>query len=281
MMQETVESGTGTEAQIDGVAVAGKTGTTSDNKDRWFAGYTPSYTAVVWCGYDNPQEIVLSDENIDNPAAVLWNRVISAISTSADSSFDKPTDMIEVELCQDSGLLPTSWCTNDVRGDRTVTVLMAAEDVPTTYCNMHVEQELCCVNGVYHLATAACEEAGTVASYGMLNYARQFPIAGIVVADQQYCVGYLAKQSGYSEARADTLDPVNAACTIHEPEETETEVEEEEEEPDTEEEETADAFEYYVPRYDIYTPTEDTYDMPEETPEAITDEGTDTEEFGG
>ncbi len=216
MMQETVENGTGTEAQIEGVSVAGKTGTTSDNKDRWFAGYTPSYTAVVWCGYDDPQEIILSDETIDNPAAVLWNKVLSAVSnTETDSSFSKPTDMIEVTVCQDSGLLPTSWCSKDVRGDRTVTVILAAEDIPTTYCNMHVETELCCVDGSYHLATAACVTAGTVDSYGLLNYSRQFPIAGIVVADQQYCIGYLASISGYSEARADTLDPVNTECTIH------------------------------------------------------------------
>jgi hypothetical protein len=54
-----------------------------------------------------------------------------------------------------------------------------------------------------------------VEKYGLLNYSRQFPSAGIVVADQQYCVGVLVKQSGYSEARCDTLDPANEVCTIH------------------------------------------------------------------
>ena len=45
-----VEQGTGTAARLDRPA-AGKTGTTQDYGDAWFAGYTPSYTAVVWMGY--------------------------------------------------------------------------------------------------------------------------------------------------------------------------------------------------------------------------------------
>ena len=216
MMEETVKDGTGVEAQIEGISVAGKTGTTSDDKDRWFAGYTPGHTAVVWCGYDQPQEIVLQDESIDNPAAVLWNKVMREVcQDETASSFQKPSDIIEVEVCADSGLLTTGWCENDVRGDRTVTVMLAAEDVPTEYCSVHVEEQLCYANGVYHLATSACERAGTVSSYGMLNLSRQFPIAGVVVADQQYCIGYAAKQAGYSEARANTLDPVNEDCPIH------------------------------------------------------------------
>lgn len=214
MMEETVESGSGTEAQIDGVSVAGKTGTTDDDKDRWFAGYTPEYTAVVWCGYDQPQEVVLTDDSIENPASVLFSRVLSLIS-QPDSGFYKPSNIIEVELCQDSGLLPTNWCEHDLRGDRTVTIMMAAEDVPTEYCNDHVEKSLCYTNGTYHLATEGCEREGDVSQFGMLNINRQFPIASVVVSDQQYCVGYLARQTGYAEARCNSLDPYNELCPYH------------------------------------------------------------------
>jgi penicillin-binding protein 1A len=216
MMQETVKNGTGKEAQIEGMSTAGKTGTTSDDKDRWFAGYTPYYTAVVWCGYDTPQEIVLEDDSIDNPASVLWNKVMTKVNEGKTNiEFSKPSDIIEVEVCADSGLLPTDWCVNDLRGDRTTTVLLAAEDVPTTYCNIHVETAICTSGESYHVANEYCAEKGTVEKYGLLNYSRQFPVADIVVTDQQYCVGVLVKQSGYSEARCDTLDPVNKVCTIH------------------------------------------------------------------
>jgi penicillin-binding protein 1A len=48
-----VQSGTATSAQIAGVAVAGKTGTTSDYGDAWFVGWTPQMTTAVWVGYPN------------------------------------------------------------------------------------------------------------------------------------------------------------------------------------------------------------------------------------
>ena len=216
MMQETVESGTGVEAQLDNMPVAGKTGTTSDDKDRWFAGYTPYYTAVVWCGYDTPQEIVLSGD-VDNPAAVLWQKVMSIVSEGQNyKEFNKPSDVIEVEVCADSGLLPTEWCRNDMRGDRTVTVQLSTEDVPTSYCNLHVEESVCISTEGTHVANEYCStRGGTIVKYGMLNYSRQFPLQGIVVADQQYCIGYTAPRSGYYEARSDTQDPVNTVCEAH------------------------------------------------------------------
>lgn len=216
MMEETVKDGTGVEAKMDNMAVAGKTGTTSDDKDRWFAGYTPYYTAVVWCGYDTPQEIVITDENVDNPACVLWNKVMTLIHESKPyANFERPSEFVEAEVCADSGLLCTKWCRNDIRGDRSTTVVLAQEDVPTESCTMHVEESICTVNGESHVASEKCASKGTVETYGMLNYSRQFPIAGIVVADQQYCIGYLLKQNGYSEARCDTMTPVNEPCSVH------------------------------------------------------------------
>ena len=187
MMQETVESGTGTEAKIPGVAVAGKTGTTSEDRDRWFAGYTPRHTAVVWCGYDQPQEIVLTDKTIDNPAAVLWQKVLSDLDAdAAGTGFSRPSNIIEVSLCQDGGMLPTGWCQRDLRGDRTVTIQLAAEDIPTDYCDLHVEAALCHTDGTYHLANDECYEDGEVERYGLLNYNRQFPVTRLRVP-MQYC----------------------------------------------------------------------------------------------
>ena len=52
-MEDVVTSGTGTAVNFGNMAIAGKTGTTSDYNEVWFAGYTPYYTATVWTGYDN------------------------------------------------------------------------------------------------------------------------------------------------------------------------------------------------------------------------------------
>ncbi|MBR1846002.1 MAG: hypothetical protein IJ792_05320, partial [Oscillospiraceae bacterium] len=72
MLINAVDNGTGRNARINGVVVAGKTGTTNDDYDRWFAGYTPDYTAVVWSGYEKAETI-----NYDgNPSVDLWHEVM-------------------------------------------------------------------------------------------------------------------------------------------------------------------------------------------------------------
>ena len=63
--------GTGGGARFSGMHIAGKTGTTNDNYDRYFTGYTPYYCAAVWVGYKNNERISYSV----NPAASLWRPV--------------------------------------------------------------------------------------------------------------------------------------------------------------------------------------------------------------
>ena len=53
MLTGVVQHGTGTSAEISGVDVAGKTGTTTDYADAWFVGWTPELTTAVWVGYPN------------------------------------------------------------------------------------------------------------------------------------------------------------------------------------------------------------------------------------
>jgi len=76
MLQNAVQSGTGTEANLGSLMpAAGKTGTTTDSKDRWFCGYTPYYVAAVWTGYDSPAVMSFSG----NPAAQIWKSVMKPI----------------------------------------------------------------------------------------------------------------------------------------------------------------------------------------------------------
>ena len=52
LLQGVINGGTGGSAKFSGMTIAGKTGTTSENYDRYFVGYTPYYVAAVWTGYD-------------------------------------------------------------------------------------------------------------------------------------------------------------------------------------------------------------------------------------
>ncbi|MEA4964303.1 MAG: PBP1A family penicillin-binding protein [Oscillospiraceae bacterium] len=214
MMQATVTSGTGTAASLGSMPVAGKTGTTSDNFDRWFAGYTPYYTAVTWTGYDTPETIVTTDGS-GNPSITLWQKVMSSIHSDLTvQDFWKLGNVVECSVCQDSGMLATDACRSDPRGDRTVTAYLALEDVPTEYCTNHKMVDICGVSN--HVATEYCEQqaAGSIYQVGMLNVSRFFPIEGIVVQDQQY--NYIGEvPAGYVAAESAVPDPLNLECYVH------------------------------------------------------------------
>ena len=75
MLENAVENGTGTEATLWSMPVAGKTGTSGEYKDRWFVGCTPYYVAAVWTGFDTPARINVSG----NPAARLWKAVMRPV----------------------------------------------------------------------------------------------------------------------------------------------------------------------------------------------------------
>lgn len=234
MLENTVESGTGTAAQIANMTVAGKTGTTTSDFDRWFAGYTPYYTGVVWCGYDDPEEVVLTDSST-NPAIVLWQKVMEQVHDGLpNKEFNKPTNVVECTVCRDSGLLMTDACREDPRGSRAVTVELSLYDVPTQNCDVHKEVEICGASG--HVVNEYCKqvEGNTTKTVGLLDVSRAFPVRGITVQDQAYAVPNDSLPAGYYPALSPDVDAINVECYIHtrddlpEPEAPEDEDEEEE-----------------------------------------------------
>ncbi len=88
MLCNAVNSGTGGEARLSGMPAGGKTGTTTNNCDRWFVGFTPYYVAAVWTGYDMPEYMNFSG----NPAAQIWKLVMEPIHKDLPTkSFPAPT----------------------------------------------------------------------------------------------------------------------------------------------------------------------------------------------
>ena len=215
MLENTVESGTGTAAQIENMTVAGKTGTTTSDFDRWFAGYTPYYTGVVWCGYDDPEEVVLTDSST-NPAIVLWQKVMEQVHDGLpNKEFNKPTNVVECTVCRDSGLLMTDACREDPRGSRAVTVELSLYDVPTQNCDVHKEVEICGASG--QVVNEYCKqvEGNTTKTVGLLDVSRAFPGRGITVQDQAYAVPNDSLPAGYYPALSPDVDAINVECYIH------------------------------------------------------------------
>lgn len=228
MMMNTVAYGTGTGAQLENMDVAGKTGTTDDDKDKWFAGYTPYYTAVVWCGYEYPEEIVLTDTT-ENPAVSLWHAVMEGVHKNLSAaSFREPTEVVTATYCRDSGKLATDACMSDPRGDRTVTGELYLEDVPTESCDVHWMVEMCKTSD--HVANEYCEEVPGNGTYkvGLLNILRGFPTPGIVVLDQQYVYADRALAAGLFTPVSTEVDALNMECYIHSEEDLPDEEEEKE-----------------------------------------------------
>ena len=146
LLRNAVEAGTGTLARIDGIAVAGKTGTTSDDHDRWFIGYTPQYVAGVWYGYDNGRELKMRTDN--NPAVEIWSRVMKKVEEGYDYEPFFQLDTVQAQYCLDSGHLPSQYCSLDPRGSRITTGTFLREDVPTQICECHIPATLCSSSGL-------------------------------------------------------------------------------------------------------------------------------------
>jgi penicillin-binding protein 1C len=90
-------------------AAAVKTGTTTNYHDNWTIGYTPEFLTGVWVGNSNYE--AMHDVNGLTGAAPIWNEFMrAALQGHPDRPFTRPDGLIQVEVCDLSGLLPTPTC---------------------------------------------------------------------------------------------------------------------------------------------------------------------------
>lgn len=137
-MVDVVTSGTGGSVNFGNMAIAGKTGTTSDYKDVWFSGYTPYYTATTWTGYDNNVSMKTSAEK--NLSKTMWKKVMSKIHENLEyKSFPMANGIVTASICSKSGKLPIAGvCNGCIK-----TEYFAEGTVPTEYCDVHYFSNIC------------------------------------------------------------------------------------------------------------------------------------------
>jgi membrane carboxypeptidase/penicillin-binding protein len=114
MLADVVNSGTAYKARQAGFTLpaAGKTGTTNDYVDAWFVGFTPHLVTGVWVGFDQPKTIV-SNGYAGDLAVPIWGSFMK-VATKGDKPdwFDRPANVVGVNVCRISGKLPNYGCGN-------------------------------------------------------------------------------------------------------------------------------------------------------------------------
>ena len=110
LLQGVVERGTGAGIRAAGITgpVAGKTGTSNEERDAWFAGFTPEMVVVLWVGFDKPRSLGQAAARIAVP---IWARFIKeATGGGVDGVFPMPGDVAELEIDPNTGALALESC---------------------------------------------------------------------------------------------------------------------------------------------------------------------------
>jgi penicillin-binding protein 1B len=131
MMRSVLNEGTAASARAMGFTLdaAGKTGTTNDLRDAWFAGFTPELLTVVWVGFDDNQPVGLSGARAALP---IWTQFMkTALAGRASVPFDVPEGISFVNIDADTGKLATPFC------PKVINESFLSGTEPVQVCDLH------------------------------------------------------------------------------------------------------------------------------------------------
>ncbi|MCR5053233.1 MAG: PBP1A family penicillin-binding protein [Lachnospiraceae bacterium] len=187
-MQDVVTSGTGTRANPSNMTVAGKTGTTTGDRDVAFAGFSPYYTAAIWGGFDDH-----ATQSNTAYANNIWREVMQRISEGqVNTNFPQPEGIVTASVCRKSGKLAIPGvCDADPRGSMVYTEFFAKGTEPTETCD-------------HHIALNICGESGYLACPNCPNQ-----ISGVYIVG-----GSIDTEDGPYYADAERI---NQTCPLHDP----------------------------------------------------------------
>lgn len=154
-MESVMTEGTGISASFSGMALAGKSGTTTGMKDLWFVGYSPYYACGVWGGYDD-----FSNQSSGAYVKNIWRAVMQqAHESKVYKAFAGKDVLVSADICTKCGdLAVEGLCDDTVQGDMTRTEYYVSGTEPTELCGCHVEAAYCKRSG--QVAGTYCRFAG-------------------------------------------------------------------------------------------------------------------------
>ncbi len=157
-MEDVMTSGTASSYQLSSMVSAGKTGTTTKNRDTVFVGYTPYYTIGVWGGYDDN-----SKQSYTAYSRKLWKAVMERINSELELEsidFEMPDSIVTATVCSKSGLLAIDGvCDCDPRGSTVYEEYFLSGTEPTEYCDHHIAITIC--NKTNCIANEYCPKTTT------------------------------------------------------------------------------------------------------------------------
>ncbi len=185
------------------VETAGKTGTSGNNRDKMFIGYTPYYTAGIWCGYESSDNAVV---NLFPDHLEVWDSVMNEIHKERlggeenVKAFSKD-GLVYRPYCKDSGEIFSESCAFDPRGFRMGHAYFTPDNCPTELCGTHV---LCMYDSIEKgIANQRCPRENTVKVALLKAPCRAFP-KEIFVTDAEFVYRDV---SAYSLTEADPTRP--------------------------------------------------------------------------
>lgn len=152
-MKDVVNKGTGTKLKFHNIDMpqAGKTGTSTSNKDLWFVGYTPYLTAGIWAGYDASEKQTSASYHKE-----IWRTIMEKLNQSyTTKGFNKPSSITSATICTKCGKRAIDGlCDKAVGGSCAKSEYFDKDSVPTETCDCHVKCKICKASS--HLAGDNC-----------------------------------------------------------------------------------------------------------------------------
>lgn len=139
-MQDVILGGTGSTASVNGLSLAGKSGTTNEMKDVWFVGFSAHYTCGIWGGHDDN-----SAQESSAYVKKIWKKIMAEAHVDKENrTLVDSSNLITANICTKCGKLAVEgMCDDTVQGNMTKTEYFVSATEPVAECDCHVTVSVC------------------------------------------------------------------------------------------------------------------------------------------